>query len=77
MVDFEGIMLDEISQTQKDKHCMISLISETKKTKPGTSKCRGKNVLTRAGVSEQENWTEVVKRHTLPVRRQGSTEDRI
>ena len=52
MVDFEGIMLDEISQTQKDKYCMISLISETKKTKPGMSKCRRKDVLTRAGVSE-------------------------
>ena len=24
-MDFEGIMLSEISQTEKDKHCMISL----------------------------------------------------
>ena len=24
-VDLEGIMLSEISQTEKDKHCMISL----------------------------------------------------
>ena len=25
-VDLEGIMLSEISQTEKDKYCMISLI---------------------------------------------------
>ena len=25
-MDLEGIMLSEISQTEKDKHCMISLI---------------------------------------------------
>ena len=27
-VDLEGIMLNEISQTEKDKSCMISLICE-------------------------------------------------
>ena len=27
-MDFEGTMLSEISQTEKDKYCMISLISE-------------------------------------------------
>ena len=31
--DLEGIMLGEISQTEKDKHCMISLICGTYKTK--------------------------------------------
>ena len=25
-MDLEGIMLSELSQTEKDKHCMISLI---------------------------------------------------
>ena len=25
-MDLEGIMLSEISQTEKDRHCMISLI---------------------------------------------------
>ena len=25
-IDFEGIMLGEMSQTEKDKYCMISLI---------------------------------------------------
>ena len=25
-IDFEGIMLSEISRSQKDKHCMIPLI---------------------------------------------------
>ena len=27
-MDLEGIMLSKISQTEKDKYCMISLISE-------------------------------------------------
>ena len=27
-MDLEGIMLSEISQTEKDKYCMISLICE-------------------------------------------------
>ena len=30
-MDLEGIMLSEISQTEKDKYCMISLKSETLK----------------------------------------------
>ena len=30
-MDFEGIILSEISQTEKDKYCMISLIMESKK----------------------------------------------
>ena len=25
-MDLEGIMLSEVSQTEKDKHCMLSLI---------------------------------------------------
>ena len=29
-MDLEGIMLNEISQTEKDKYCMISLICESK-----------------------------------------------
>ena len=29
--EFEGILLSEISQTDKDKHCIISLISGIKK----------------------------------------------
>ena len=28
-IDLEGLMLSEISQTEKDKHCMISLICRT------------------------------------------------
>ena len=30
-MNFEGIMLSEISQTEKDKHCMISLICRIQK----------------------------------------------
>ena len=32
-MDLEGIMLSEISQTKKDKYCMISLICGIEKTK--------------------------------------------
>ena len=36
-MDLEGIMLSEISQTEKDKYCMISLICGAyKKAKPKT-----------------------------------------
>ena len=30
-IDLEGIMLNEVSQTEKDKYCMISLYVESKK----------------------------------------------
>ena len=30
-IDLEGIMLREISQTEKDKYCVVSLISGIKK----------------------------------------------
>ena len=33
LMDVEGIMLSEISETEKDKYCMLSLICESKKTK--------------------------------------------
>ena len=32
-MDLEGIMLSEVSETEKDKYCMISLIGGLKKTK--------------------------------------------
>ena len=31
-MNLEGIMLSEMSQTEKDKYCMISLISKSKNT---------------------------------------------
>ena len=31
-MDLEGIMLNEISQTEKDKYCMISLMWNLKNT---------------------------------------------
>ena len=36
-MDFEGIMLSEISQTEKDKYYMISLMCGIKKQKQRTS----------------------------------------
>ena len=32
-INLEGIMLSEISQMEKDKHCMMSLYMESKKKK--------------------------------------------
>ena len=32
-IDLEGIMLSEISQTEKDKYCMVSLICGSLKNK--------------------------------------------
>ena len=32
-MDLEGIMLSEISQTEKDKYCIISIICGIQKTK--------------------------------------------
>jgi len=32
-MDFESIVLSEISQTEEDEHCMVSLICRTKKKK--------------------------------------------
>ena len=40
-MDLEGTMLSEISQTEKDKYCMISLNVESKKIKQ-TSECNKK-----------------------------------
>ena len=39
-IGFEGIMLSEISQKEKDKYCMISLIYWIKKKKPNSQKQR-------------------------------------
>ena len=38
MVDFEGIMLNEMSQTQKDKYCMPSLTRGILKRKTALKK---------------------------------------
>ena len=40
-MDLEGIMLSEISQTEKNKYCMISLYVESKKIQQ-TSECNKK-----------------------------------
>ena len=38
MVDLEGIVLNEISQTEEDKYCMLSPVYESKKKKNPTTK---------------------------------------
>ena len=53
MDDLEGIMLSEISQTQKDKHHMISFICGI----------NNNNKLTETGVCQRQG---VSKKHKLP-----------
>ena len=36
-IEFEGIMLSEISQTEKDKYCVVSLTCGTRKNSTGTN----------------------------------------
>ena len=38
MVDLESIVLNEISQTEEDKYCMLSPVYESKKTTPKPKK---------------------------------------
>ena len=36
-IEFEGMMLSEISQTEKDKYCVVSLTCGTRKSSAGTN----------------------------------------
>ena len=53
MMELEGIMLSEISQTEKAKHCMISLICGTK-TKTNSEKHIKLEVYQRQRVGNRE-----------------------
>ena len=54
--DLEGIMLSEIDPTEKDKHCMMSLICGIKKKK--LVEMRSGTVVTR----RWENWGDTGQR---------------
>ena len=57
-MDPEGVVLNEVSQTQKDKHLEISIICGTQDTTRPSSLGRG-------GVGWVK-WEKGVKRHRLP-----------
>ena len=67
-MDLEGIMLNEISQTKKDKYCMISLMCGILKKKTNNEFTDSKNKLV---VARGEEWgvgkMNVVKSYKLPV----------
>ena len=65
-MDLEAIMLSEISQTEKDKHCLISLIYGVKKIQQ-PSKCNNNNKN-----KQSHRWRELV----VPVGR-GKEEETI
>ena len=44
-MDLEGITISEISQTEKDKHCMISLVCEIYKNKTNEQILSNKTVI--------------------------------
>ena len=69
-VNPEGIMLSEISQTEKDKHYMISLYMESKKRIQKQKLTDTENILVvaRGNVDQdQVKWVKVVKRYKLPI----------
>ena len=66
-VDLEGIMLSEISQTEKDKYCMISLTCGIQKTKQKDSDTENKLVVARDGVWELDKQVKRIKRYKLQV----------
>ena len=51
----KGIMLSEINQTERNKYCMISLISGIKKKNP-THRKEIRFVVTRGRNREGRNW---------------------
>ena len=69
-VNPEGIMLSAISQTEKDKHYMISLYMESKKRIQKQKLTDTENILVvaRGNVDQdQVKWVKVVKRYKLPI----------
>ena len=65
-MDIEGIMLSEISETKKDKYCMISFMWNLKEQKITKSE-RSDLWLPGAKGGRRGNWKKMVKRYKLPV----------
>lgn len=68
-MDLEGIMLCEVNQTEKDKHCMISPLCGIV-TNAKLVDIENGVVVTRCGVWGLARWVRVIKRYKLPVIRQ-------
>ena len=65
-VELEGILLSEISHTEKNKYCIISLYVESK----NNSHLKRNQILIDRGRSRRwRNWLEMIRRYKLPVRR--------
>ena len=65
-VELEGILLSEISRTEKNKYCIISLYVESK----NNSHLKRNQILIDRGRSRRwRNWLEMIRRYKLPVRR--------
>ena len=64
-VNMEGIMLSEISQTQKDKYCIISSTCGIKNSQ--THRCRGRRVVARGEGSMGGDGLMLVKRNKVSV----------
>ena len=66
-VDLKGILLSEISHTEKNKYCIISLYGESK----NKSHFKKKNqiVIDRGRSRRWRNWLKMIRRYKLPVRR--------
>ena len=63
LMDLEDIMLSEISQTEKDKYCMFSLI-ESKKAK--LTEIESRIMVTRVELGIGNNGEMLVKGYKLP-----------
>ena len=64
-VELEGILLSEISRTEKNKYCIISLYVESK----NNSHLKRNQILIDRGRSRRwRNWLEMIRRYKLPVR---------
>ena len=67
-MDLESIIVSEISQAEKDKYHMVSLIREISKnqTKPSSWTQRGDWWLLEVGGEGQEKWVSGITMYMLP-----------
>ena len=66
-VDLKGILLSEISHTEKNKYCIISLYGESKNKSHFLKK--NQIVIDRGRSRRWRNWLKMIRRYKLPVRR--------